>query len=113
MPSYNLAVFRPILLLVNLLRVHYSLEVYIATKESLKRNIISHPDSLIHRDRSLCNLQIISHVAFATCSLDDVPLFGVEVGLYFQLYGTFSATIASFGLAQSFHDSFEPLYLNF
>ena len=52
------------------------------TNESLKRNVISHSGSLIHR--SLCNLQIISHAAIATCSSDNVPLFGVEVGLFFN-----------------------------
>ena len=70
MPSYNTAVFRPILLLVKLFRVHYSLEVYVVTYESLKRNVISYSDSLIHR--SLCNLQTKSHAAIATCSSDDV-----------------------------------------
>ena len=82
MPSYNTAVFRPILLLVKLFRVHYSLEVYVVTYESLKRNVISYSGSLIHR--SLCNLQIKSHAAIATCSAADVPLFGVELGLFFS-----------------------------
>ena len=107
MPSYNTAVFRPILLLVKLFLVHYSLEVYVVTYESLKRNIISYSDSLIHR--SLCKLQIKSHAAIATCSSDDVPLFGVEVGLFFQLYGAFSTTITSFGLTQPLPDSFQSI----
>ena len=66
MPSYNTAVFRPILLLVKLFLVHYSLEVFVVTYENLKRNVISYSDSLIHR--SLCKLQIKSHAAIATCS---------------------------------------------
>ena len=68
MPSYNTAVFRPILLLVKLFRVHYSLEVSVVTYESLKRNVISYSDST----SVLCNLQIKSHAAIATCSSADV-----------------------------------------
>ena len=41
LPSY-FAVFRLILLLVNVLRVRFGLEVYIVTEKSLKINHISH-----------------------------------------------------------------------
>ena len=45
MPSYN-AVFRLILLLVNLLWLQYTLEVYTVTKDSPQTNLISHSGPL-------------------------------------------------------------------
>ena len=92
MPSYNTAVFRPILLLVKLFRVHYSLEVYVVTYESLKRSVISHSDSLIHR--SLCNLQIKKSCRYRNMFLRRCSSVWRR---------------SRFGLTQPLPDSFQPL----
>ena len=67
MPSYNTAVFRPILLLVKLFRVHYSLEVYVVTYESLKRgatNLSNYGPRNLRNLRNSRNLRNLTKIIY-------------------------------------------------